>query len=503
MYIPPHNPAETSFDQWLERNRGVCRRILDRDPEDAAYLSEVAGIKRFLERFVADAAFAEALKAAPAQAAREHGFDLDPESIRLLWDFDLAKKHKAEHGVTGPPPVQRYRSFIFEKLTHREQLRLKTCVPIEERHRTWRQRQINRCWTQMGRTRSYSLIHTPLAIEVSKGCSVGCWFCGFSAARKTGDFLYTPENRDLWRGVLQTLGDVIGPAACSTGVCYWATDPLDNPDYESLCLDFADILGKFPQTTTAQPQKHVARLKKLLPLSRQRGCEVNRFSILSLSILEEVFRSFTPEELLHTELITQNIESRLSLSQAGRARRGRRLQDKLQRLALPVDHTEPGTIACVTGFLLNMVDRSVKLIAPCPSNDQWPEGHWIFEQGCFDSPTSLRTLLHGMIERHMSATLRASDPVAFRPDLRFTPLADSIQLTTRYSKTTVSNLPLLPAIGELVAEGTHSAGEIALLAEDRHGLEAARAFDVLNRLFHDGFLNEDPSFFLHKKELAD
>src|SRR5205814_8046857 len=106
-------------------------------------------------------------------------------------------------------------------------------------------------------------------------------FCGVSAGRKGADFLYTPDNARLWRDVLAVLRRVVGPAA-ATGFCYWATDPLDNPDYERFALDVAEICGRFPQTTTAQPLKDPERTRALLALSVAHGCTINRFSILTL-----------------------------------------------------------------------------------------------------------------------------------------------------------------------------------------------------------------------------
>ena len=36
------------------------------------------------------------------------------------------------------------------------------------------------------------------------------------------------------------------------------------------------------------------------------------------------------------------------------------------------------TIGCVTGFLFNMVDRTVQLISPCTATDEWPLGFYVY-----------------------------------------------------------------------------------------------------------------------------
>jgi hypothetical protein len=74
---------------------------------------------------------------------------------------------------------------------------------------------------------------------------------------------------------------VFGEAA-TAGYCYWGNDPLDNPDYESFLIDFHDIIKAFPQTTTAQADRHVDRVRALLRLSEEKGGMIDRFSILTL-----------------------------------------------------------------------------------------------------------------------------------------------------------------------------------------------------------------------------
>jgi hypothetical protein len=163
--------------------------------------------------------------------------------------------------------------------------------------------------------------------------------------------------------------DLVGPAA-EVGFCYWATDPLDNPDYESFLRDYHGIIGALPPTTTAQPQKHVERLRALLHLWEEHSFVYNRFSILSTRILDVVHREFTAEELVWTGLEMLNKESTKKKATAGRA------LEKLGRQRERLDHDESvadeltqGTIACVTGFLFNLVTHTVQLVSP--GGRQW------------------------------------------------------------------------------------------------------------------------------------
>ena len=84
------------------------------------------------------------------------------------------------------------------------------------------------------------LLHPPFACELSKGCSVGCWFCGVSASKLGGHFEYTPDNGALWKGILNTIREFTGDASGGQGFLYWATDPRYNPDYARVCISTFD-----------------------------------------------------------------------------------------------------------------------------------------------------------------------------------------------------------------------------------------------------------------------
>jgi radical SAM family RiPP maturation amino acid epimerase len=457
----------------------------------------VAQTKRLVECFVADSAFRKALAESPKEAALSRGLTADPEELRHLWDNKFAMEHSAK---AAPVSVQRYRSFIHEKLAHRERLRGKECAAAQMPLRQWRERQINRCWTQLGEARTRAIVHAPFAVELSKGCSVGCWFCGVSSEKKKEDFRYEGGNISFWQDSLKALGQIFGSAA-QHGFCYWATDPLDNPDYERFCLDFAHILGRFPQTTTAQAQKHIPRVRELLKISREHGCAINRFSVLSIGAFRKLMEAFTPEELLFTELVTQNFEANMMLSNSGRARGSEKLEQKAAALNLAHSEEEPGTIACVSGFLINMIDQRVKLVTPCPSSDGWPSGYWVFEEAGFASGEELGVLCQAMIDRHMPTSLRHNDPMAFRPDFAFASTPDGFSLTSYYTKSTFSGLEGESELGRLIAANRYGAGEIALSLEQTHGIAPEQTFMELNNLFQQGHLHEDPIFFAQKREV--
>ncbi|MCH2171875.1 radical SAM family RiPP maturation amino acid epimerase [Myxococcota bacterium] len=458
------------------------------------FSSEVAHIKRLLEHWCADASFRDEMMEDATAAAARHGHEVDPEEVRYLWDAAFAHKCLSER-TSVPYPVQRYRVWNSEKILHREAVRLEHCLPQDPRQRAWRERQMKRIRSQLGENSYVNIVHAPFSIEISEGCSVGCWFCGVSAKKKGADFRYTPENRKLWLEVLQALRRIIGEGA-KGGFCYWATDPIDNPDYEELLTDFARICGRFPQTTTAQPLKDVERTRALLKLSSGLGCDINRFSITTLKTFKEVHKTFTAEELLHTELVLQNREAVNIQSNSGRARGSKILSRRAESAANVKEGWDevPGTVSCVSGFLINMVNRSIRLVTPCPSDEIWPEGHWILDEANFTDGDDFAQRIEGMIDQHMRPSLRASDPGRFRRDLQIEILPDGFKAQGFGELVTYEGgTPSSREVATELLKGHHTVGEVALALEDRLNVPASTVFSFLNDLFDRSLLDEEPS----------
>ena len=200
--------------------------------------------KRALEWWACSEEFRQLVRADPRRAGRDYGLGFDPALIRPLWDPFFALEVHRENGAVDPA-VGAYRDFFDGQAAWRARIR-QGCSPDDPRFKRWRARQVARSGLESAA--SDDIIHAPVAIELADGCSVGCWFCGVAAGRLADAWRYTGENAALWRGVLTVLRERIG-AAAQWGFCYWATEPLDNPDYERFALDFADIVGRFPQTT--------------------------------------------------------------------------------------------------------------------------------------------------------------------------------------------------------------------------------------------------------------
>lgn len=247
----------------------------------------------------------------------------------------------------------------------------------------------------------------PIVFELSDGCREQCLFCGLAAPPHKGDFLATPENRELWCEVLaasrEIVGDIVGE-----GGCYFATEPLDNPDYEQLLADFYNCTGRYPQTTTVLAARHPARIRSLMgQMGRERmRLAALRFSVRSLAEFHRIMAEYTPEELADVELIMNNVESGTAYSDSGRAR-GLDLPPGKRRLCY--------SISCVAGFRVNMARRSVAFMEPELPGDAYPAGVRIHAEKSFADAREYRRILLDFSARFARDTLPEDVPLRLNP----------------------------------------------------------------------------------------
>ena len=479
------------------KKNGKFLRLLDGTvhvPDD--YARDVGEIKRLLELWTIDPAFRDRYTASPQRALDGLDIRRTVEEISPFVCNDKARelqKAEAEGKDEGYPlSVRRYRHFLNEKLKARS--RMREDIKVSDHNFTiWRKRQINRCMGTLGYRKADGIVHSPVSFELSSGCSVGCWFCALASEKLSDTWPYADANAGLWKDTLQVVKEVVGPGS-KYGVCYWATEPFDNPDYEKYIGDFARILGRCPQTTTAAPTRDIPRLRRFLSLARELDSDIDRFSILSLKMLKSVHENFTPEELLRVELIPQNPEAS---SQYRKAYSGRTRMPSLKKSYRDLAQSEhsPSTIACITGFIISMPRRSVSLITPCPSNSDWPLGHWVLAKGTFQSADDLHALLTNMMDENFSSGLRIDDRLSFRDDLGWEIDSDDAYcINSPHMKLEFKTRPYIRDLLNLIGKGKYRVHEIAKMLERRKGADLHDVFLTLNELHQKGLFNEDPAF---------
>lgn len=449
-------------------------------PLDSSARHAFGHMKRFSEWYLASAEFRRDVAEDPGVTARRYGLDLEPAEAEALLRRDLLMDGADLECV--PERVLGFRGWRRAQFLNAHRWR-RAGADGDRRFHVWRQRQVERCEVEFGMRVNNEIVHTPAAIELQRGCSVGCWFCGVSAPALGDIAAYSPSMAALWRGVVERLW-ATASTALRSGILYWATDPLDNPDYERFAASWVEIVGQVPQTTTAQPLKHLSRLRPMLARSVAEAPGSTRISVLSLPVLQRLFEAFTPEELIGTELVLQMPESDTKLARAGRAARrqdsGRRRGE--QRIDGHDDAAQ--TIACVSGFLVNMVDRTVKMITPCRTSERWPAGYRVVGEGTFESAASFDSLLERLIEANAVRPLEPTQRLWFRSVLRYEHAFDGFDLRTPSHMLHFRALPGLELAGQLVAsrEGPTVAQVIARCeAEGIPSGWARRSLDLLDR----------------------
>jgi len=454
-------------------------------------LSVFAQAKRFVQRYKADPVFRELVGQDPGKAASDYSILIDPEEIRPLWDYDARQKHLEQK---LPMSAVTDLCFRIDRMKVEWTMRRRSGESFTHPgFRAWWERQVVRNNTEVGPAINANNVHAPVCFELSSGCTVGCWFCGISAEEFKGVFKYTRDNRGLWQEVLEVVRDVIGEAS-QAGFCYWATEPFDNPDYEKFIADYHAVLGALPSTTTAMAHKNIPRAGALLRMWKDYGFTANLLSILTVKQLDCIHEAFTAEELVWTDMNFLNKGSLVKKATAGRA------LEKLNRLACQADKTEmqqiqgkltQGTIACVSGFLFNMVEKKVMLVSPCKADNQWPKGYRVYDQGTFTGGADLRFLMERMIADNMPIALRGSDKVAFRHDMKYEPLDSGFRLTTKFLSQDVTNTCYGRKFGDLVHEGSCTVDQIVEIV-CRLGATSEEVISSIDVLFKNGLLDESP-----------
>ena len=182
--------------------------------------------------------------------------------------------------------------------------------------------------------------------------------------------------------------------------------------------DFFDVFGIVPQLTTAASMRKPERTRKYLFDALKKERRVHRFSVLSLDILHKIFETFTMEELVCVELLPQFAEAPSNLfAKAGRAR-----ESELAH----VEDDGGNTIACISGFIVNIAERSIRLVTPCGSSDTNPTGEIIVVKESFADLEDFKRVLVGMIDRYMQPEFSKEQPLYLRPGITFGEMEEGI-----------------------------------------------------------------------------
>lgn len=486
---------------------------------DAEQIRAVAEVKRFMECYSGDRQFMKAVEAGgkfteeQLRMLKDIGISFEPEAMALLWRqpdlVDSLPNLVASHeqippdvdALLAPYPEFRLwshwrhrhdRTTVFRKL---KLSRRATDSPV---YTAWRGRRVWAARNELGPF-GWSLDHPCHAVEMAVGCSVGCGFCAFDAPKLETVFDFSlPENRELVRGVATGMAKVLGwPAAA--GMLYWSTEPHDNPHYVELLKLWDEVTGVKLCTATARAEEQwIGKLIEFYSAGPAGRVPWPRVSVLTRKHMRRLHQAFTPLEMRDTTLLMQQKEAEVFRGKVpgGRDRMLRQLvdADDLRNVDfenLPEGFEPPqGSIACISGFLVNMVQRTLKLISPCYTTMEYRYGYRVFDETTFDGPEDFEVALKRVIARSMVEYAYPEMPIKWRDDLKVAPRPDGFTLLSPTTRRDFRKGELHLRTAELVSRGDLTYSQAFELLSDNPAVGPMTAMSMLDSLFRKGFLCE-------------
>lgn len=472
------NEQTISFDERLDQ----IPPLFTNDKKDEEQLKTVANYKRLIEYYMHDPDFRSFADKDLAQAIETYKIDVDPEKAKTFMFQNIYKLYE-EAPEKVPLELLQYFAFYKEKINWRTRSQEYLNVPENIAFKKWRKRQINRCWGEFSGANA-EFVHVPVVFELSLGCSVGCPFCALASQKLEKNFQATSENIALWTDVLKCCKEIIGSAA-GEGVCYFASEPLDNPDYEKFIDIYRQIFGRTPQITTAIAMRNPERTRELIKPRADSTPIIHRFSILTLKTFRDIVNFFTPEELLYVELLGRHKESLMySITKAGRSFE--------QSNAANTETEILKTISCASGFIINMADKSIRLSTPCNADEKHPTGEIVIGKYYFSDIHDFKTLLLKIIADNMPLSIDMQKKLSFQKFYRY---EETFEGFTLYGASKFAfkfqepeSHPFYRQVGAMIKSGKYTGREIAVQVNEATGTEFAVIFNFIRYLYNAGAL---------------
>lgn len=487
-------------------------------PDDVRTVAEA---KRFFECWHGDRDFRAAVESGGTftdqqrRMLKDIGVTFEPEAMELLWlrpdlldRLPVLTVHHASFD-DAPPDVHAllapYRELrLWLRWRHRidrsvmiHKFRASARATLSPEYTAWRFRRVAAVRNELGWF-GWSLDHPCHAVEMAVGCSVGCGFCAFDAGKLQTVFDFSrPENRELVRAVATGMARVLGGWPAGNGMLYWSTEPHDNPHYVKLLAFWQELTGAMLCTATARAGEEWVR--ELIDYYRTGPVPWPRISVLSRGMLRRLHAAFSPLELRDTQMLMQQKDAEVLRTKVpgGREKMLRQLveADDLRKVDfenLPEGFEPPqGSIACISGTLVNMVERTVKLISPCYTTMEHRYGYRVFDETTFDDgPDGFEQALKRIVGRSMAVRPYPEMPVRWRDDLKMVPRPDGFTVLSPTTRRDFRRGELHLRTGELVGRGDLTWEQVFDALSENPRIGPVAALPMLDSLFEKGYLCE-------------
>ena len=469
-------------------------------------IAKVVMLKRVFEWVQGDKDFSDAFssgKFSDEQVARlkQIGVTFDIQELALFWrdtEFQSEMISCAERDDYSPTDSlkAKLREFpllaLWMRYTHRRNtgyrqarrsvFRVPECPPFD----AWRWRRVLAARSELGYF-GHFIDYPILAFELGDGCSVGCWFCAFSTQKLKKNFDYEKEG-DFARDVVKACVSLFGREAAAMALPYYGTEPHDNPHYLDFVKDYKKITGHATCTSTAFPLD-AEWLRSLIRFYREEGHPWPRLSVLSKDMMYKIHELYTPDELRDVELLMQMKEHQREKVSGGRIlaeHQGMREREAGSYL----DGIVPqGSIACVSGFLINMVRRDIQVVSPCYTSERWKYGYRVYDRAEFKDARDFPDVVRSLIDRNMPSRPPLDAVASFRDDLVYKPTEDGLDLI---SPNQIHHFTghVHGALGGLIARGDLTYTQLDDELSASPSVNPLLAGMALNHLFEEGFMDE-------------
>ncbi len=464
-------------------------------------MAKIYRLKRLFEYFEGDAVFREAVKnnnlaAKDIEKLQRIGIDFKPREITFfseipgisrIYNLETNKCSSEEMRIAASYPLLSlwldYKGHLYnDNRSNGEE------EGLPKNFAAWRKRRLAAIKSELGITDASLFIPT-VALELSVGCSMGCWFCAFSVNELTKVLDYR-HHKEFFQKIIEGSLNFLGREQPSATLLYHGTEPYDNPDYLEFVKDYEKISGEKPFTSTSVV--HDERwLKKLIDYYGDEKEGKLRINLLSVKNMLRLFMLYTPEELKNVELFMQMKDSIAEKALSGRNYKEHQDIRNMQEGQDPRDIKVPqGSIACIAGFAINLVEHTIQLVSPCYAGKKWPYGYRVFETRFFKNETDFLEVIKGMIEDKMPQVPPDGQKLAFRDDLIFRPNDNGFTLISPNQIHYFKLHENCRDLGVFIASGELTFSQVYNLLVKGKGANPLIVTNTIQKLYDDGFIDE-------------
>jgi len=447
-------------------------------PDQRRRLNEI-GIKLDLSKFPLEMEKQHDLALYILAVSREKAEELDDSVKQLVADYPLLQ-------LWG-----RYLTVISKKRLRTIRLDDDLQTPVSLKFNAWRKRRIAAAKSELGFF-ARQISHPSFAYELSEGCSVGCWFCSFAVQKLTGVLDYSAERSSVLSIVKHNI-DIFGKKTAGNALPYYRTEPHDNPGYINFMRDFEELTGDVLCTATAVCGD-INWLRELMKFYRRKDARYAwpRLSILSLGMMDKVHDAFSPMELLDIEFLVQsrdNVRPKVTGGRILEENAGLREKEDFSDRD-NIGNVPQGSIACVSGFDINLVSRTIMLFCPSYAGNRWPHGFRVFGQTGYTDESGYPEAIKGLVERCMFMSPPKDKAVRFRDDIIFRPTETGFDLATPNQVHHFKGKEKYGPLGVMIASGRYTCEEMIGELIKKHKTNPIILHAIVQNLFDDGFLDE-------------